>query len=587
MSIIVFISYTIKDSRIFKVSQLAKLLLNYTEIEDVLYCEEYARDDFIKYMNDYLDKCDVLLLFCSPNSLKSEFVAMEWRAAVSLKKTIIPVYMDPKYIPPLLSPRLGVQFDENDVGLTVDNIILTIKKNLSSKSSIITHLEEKIPFRGKKVRYSEYEILKELQEEINNLVEIFEVNENGFVVSLDFSSIYLESVPKTIRFFTKLMEVNFSGYSFTSDGMLMNLKFDGLIIKFEGRPYQNGEVKVRIEREKGLSRIGEKNAKTVDTAKGSFCSEDWDNAIKLFQRSKEICLEQGWLRGGKFAERMIRKAKEELKKENEQIKKGIKGREEIFKLLPDYEIKILKNIEKNLNKPIILVEEIKDNTRKAFTVKNNHISGISLYREGTIKFPEEISQLTYLKKLNLSRMYNLITLPDIFGEITSLEELYLHSCKITQIPDSFQNLTSLRILELNKNKLESFPPFLGKLQSLEFLDLRGNLLSEVPDSIEGLKSLHTLYLNFNKLKRLPETIGNLTALKTLFLNFNMLITLPDSICELKSLEYLNVRDNFLTILPDKLADIISLKELVINGNNFKEVPRQAYYLEDRGVNVLK
>ena len=98
MGIIVFISYAIKDSRIFKVSKISKLLLNYNEIEDVLYCEEYARDDFIKYMNDYLDKCDILLLFCSPNSLKSDFVAMEWRAAISLKKSIIPVYLDPKYI---------------------------------------------------------------------------------------------------------------------------------------------------------------------------------------------------------------------------------------------------------------------------------------------------------------------------------------------------------------------------------------------------------------------------------------------------------------------------------------------------------
>ncbi|KKM83291.1 hypothetical protein LCGC14_1310910 [marine sediment metagenome] len=67
----------------------------------------------------------------------------------------------------------------------------------------------------------------------------------------------------------------------------------------------------------------------------------------------------------------------------------------------------------------------------------------------------------------------------------------------------------------------------------------------------------------------------------------MLHTLPDSICELKSLEYLNLRDNFLTILSEKLADTLSLKKLVINVNNFKEIPRQAYYLEDRGVDVLK
>jgi len=40
-------------------------------------------------------------------------------------------------------------------------------------------------------------------------------------------------------------------------------------------------------------------------------------------------------------------------------------------------------------------------------------------------------------------------------------------------------------------------------------------------------------------------------------------------------------------LPEKLADIYSLKKLVLYGNNFKEIPRQVYYLLDRGVDVLK
>ena len=31
-------------------------------------------------------------------------------------------------------------------------------------------------------------------------------------------------------------------------------------------------------------------------------------------------------------------------------------------------------------------------------------------------------------------------------------------------------------------------------------------------------------------------------------------------------------------LPEKLVDVISIENLIINGNNFKEVPRQAYYL---------
>lgn len=586
MGIIVFISYAIKDSRIFKVSKLSKLLLNYTEIEDVLYCEEYARDDFIKYMNEYLDKCDVLLLFCSPNSLKSEFVAMEWRAAISLKKSIIPVYLDPKYIPPLLSPKLGVEFDEKDLSMTIDNIILTIKKNTSIDSSI-THLEEKIPFRGEMVRYSEYEILKELQKEINNLVEIFEVNKNGFIISLDFSSIYLERVPKTIRFFTRLMEVNFSEYSFKSDDALINLKFEGLIIKIEERPYQKGQIRVRTEREESASKIGNENGKVISYAKGAYCSGEWDEAIRLFRDSIKICSQQGWISGLTFAKRMILKAEEEKRKEAEQIKKRILAKEEIIKLLPDNERKKILKIENILKKPFELVEVLKANTKMGIIVKNNRVYGLSLYKSNTTDFLDELIELKDLRYLNLARIYNLTSLPESFGELRSLEELYLQSSKINSLPDSFYKLSSLRILELNKNSFEILPPSIGRLKSLEYINLKGNLLSEIPDSIGNLKSLHTCYLNFNKLEGLPDSIGKLSSLKTLYLNFNSLFAIPDTICELKSIEYLNLSDNFLTSLPERFADIYSLKKIVLYGNNFKEVPRQVYYLLDQGVNVLK
>jgi Leucine-rich repeat (LRR) protein len=582
----IFISYALKDSRVFQISKLAKLLLKYPEIDDVLYCEESARDDFIKYMNEYLDKCDIVLLFCSPNSLNSEFVAMEWRAAIGLKKSIIPIYLDPKYIPPLLASKLGVEYNQNDLNLTIDNIVLTIKKNTSRDSSS-TQLEEKIPFRGKMVRSSEFETLKELQKEIDNLVEKFEVNTDGFVISLDFSSVHLDKVPKTIRFFNRLMEVNFSEYSFKSDDALMNLKFEGLIIKIEDRPYQEGQIKVRIEREDSASKIGEENAKVISYAKGAYCSGEWDEAIRLFRKSTEISSLQGWISGVDFAKRMILKAEEEKIKEAEDIKKRIKAKEEIIKQLPDNETKVILKIEKILKKPFELVENLKGNIKMGVMVKDNHVYGLSFYKSKNIDFLDTLFELRNLKCLNLSRIYNLSKLPENFGDFRSLEELYLQSSKIHEFPESFHELSSLRILELNKNSIERLPAFIGKLNSLEYLNLKGNFLSEIPDTIGNLKSLHTCYLNFNKLERIPNSFGKLSSLKNLYLNFNSLFTIPDTICELDSLEYLNLSYNFLTALPEKLADIYSLKKLVIYGNNFKEVPRQIYYLLDRGVDVLK
>ena len=129
--LLIFISYAMKDSEIFKIREIAETLTNFIEIKDVLYCEEDTRNDFIQYMNKYVGKCDILLLFCSPNALKSAFVNKEWSAADAMNKQIIPVFTHSDYIPPLLRSRLGVQFDSFNLKKTIDGIYKIILKNIN------------------------------------------------------------------------------------------------------------------------------------------------------------------------------------------------------------------------------------------------------------------------------------------------------------------------------------------------------------------------------------------------------------------------------------------------------------------------
>lgn len=126
----VFVSYATKDSDEFKVSDIAETLTGYEKISDVLYWQEDMKDNIIKYMNDNLGKCDIMILFCSPNSLASEPVEKEWTAADIMGKPIIPVFKNPDHIPPLLKPRLGVNFDSLNFKNTVEKIYnLIIKKS--------------------------------------------------------------------------------------------------------------------------------------------------------------------------------------------------------------------------------------------------------------------------------------------------------------------------------------------------------------------------------------------------------------------------------------------------------------------------
>jgi hypothetical protein len=128
--ILVFVSYATKDADIYKIRDLAENLTKYEKIMDVLFWQEDMKDNIIKYMNDNLGRCDVMLLFCSPNALASEPVEKEWTAADIIGKPIIPIFNNPDHIPTLLKTRLGIQFDPFDFQKNINQIYDLILKKI-------------------------------------------------------------------------------------------------------------------------------------------------------------------------------------------------------------------------------------------------------------------------------------------------------------------------------------------------------------------------------------------------------------------------------------------------------------------------
>ncbi|WP_372366270.1 toll/interleukin-1 receptor domain-containing protein [Candidatus Uabimicrobium sp. HlEnr_7] len=128
MGILVFISYATPDSETFQISEIAKSLKNRDQIADVLYWEEHMHDDIMKYMNDNLAKCHVVLVFCTNNSFDSESVQLEWMTGIKLKKKVIPIFMSPDDIPPLLTTKLGIEFSKDKFAATVDKMYSLILK---------------------------------------------------------------------------------------------------------------------------------------------------------------------------------------------------------------------------------------------------------------------------------------------------------------------------------------------------------------------------------------------------------------------------------------------------------------------------
>lgn len=109
--ILIFISYATKDAELFNIQDISEKLTKYPEIKDVLYWEEDMEDNIFEYMNDNLERCDAMVLFCSETALKSVPVKKEWTAAEGVGLPIIPVFYDVDHIPALLKSRLGVEYD--------------------------------------------------------------------------------------------------------------------------------------------------------------------------------------------------------------------------------------------------------------------------------------------------------------------------------------------------------------------------------------------------------------------------------------------------------------------------------------------
>lgn len=127
----VFLSYSTLDAPYYRISDIAKALESYPDIEKVLFWEADSGENIVEYMERTLKICSVFVLFCSENAINSQAVTDEWQAAFQLRKKgqlkILPVYEDESYIPALLTPLLNVEFSNDNF---IDFIVKLYKEIL-------------------------------------------------------------------------------------------------------------------------------------------------------------------------------------------------------------------------------------------------------------------------------------------------------------------------------------------------------------------------------------------------------------------------------------------------------------------------
>jgi len=123
----IFISYSTADSKQFQVEKFATDLQKYPTIDEVLIWEKDSKDNIIGYMNENLEKCDVLLLLCTDNSKTSKSVKLEWGAFLAADKRIIPIFDKAESIPFILKSMLGLECKGNLLK-TIDKVHQLILK---------------------------------------------------------------------------------------------------------------------------------------------------------------------------------------------------------------------------------------------------------------------------------------------------------------------------------------------------------------------------------------------------------------------------------------------------------------------------
>lgn len=196
-------------------------------------------------------------------------------------------------------------------------------------------------------------------------------------------------------------------------------------------------------------------------------------------------------------------------------------------------------------------------------------------RDNKLKDISPILQLVGLKFLNL-RENDIEILPENFGDLSQLVELFLALNHIQSLPLSFKNLKQLTKLDMSGNNISSLsqnlfsdPP---SFENLKELNLRENNLIELPDSFWNLTALTILNIMENKLKHVSPAVKNLTQLKQLLLGCNHLVSIPEEIGVLTNLEFLNLASNQLTQIPVSILKLPNLISLLLAYNKLKEIP---------------
>lgn len=297
----------------------------------------------------------------------------------------------------------------------------------------------------------------------------------------------------------------------------------------------------------------------------SIDSFDKDDEVKdLLYDGKEI-----FIGGNPYVEEQI----EERVRIDSQRRQRL---QEKFKVKPE-QFQILEELQKLLVRELPKEDEI-GWSEYGVKVENGEVLTLGLASCDLPRIPDEFGNLTSLVDLFM-KFNDLTTLPISIGKLHKLKRLSFMENQLSILPETFGDLESLEECSISRNKFKTLPESFGYLKSLLTLWLYSNQLESLPESFGRLERLEKLYIYENQLTQLPKSFGNLQSLQELDLRRNSLTTIPESFGNLDSLLKLDLSRNGLTSIPESFCNLDLLMKLDLSYNQLKSLPESLGNLE--------
>lgn len=177
---------------------------------------------------------------------------------------------------------------------------------------------------------------------------------------------------------------------------------------------------------------------------------------------------------------------------------------------------------KNLKTLILYGNELKTLPIEITVLKN--LEYLDLYNNSIATLPAGFEQLQKLKSLDLG-WNKFKTIPPVVFQLKNLTDLYLYANRIKTIEPQITNLKNLQSLRVGKglkffaggNRITKLPENFGELSNLQELYLPDNPIRKLPKSFADLDRLRWLDLSHTRFLSIPKEIQLLDSLETLLL----------------------------------------------------------------------